>query len=505
MTERAVNPKVLKKSSHVSSIPEGEVQMILDATLDGVIVQNEDHRIEFVNSAATTMFGREIEQVCHELVGQADFHAKCPIHCIIDEAGETPGFCFDRDGKHFRVRVATWDNVISRTVVAIRDITCARELQQQLEHSQKLKTLGQMTLGVAHDFNNMLSAILGRTQLLRQKEDNQQAMESGLEIIEKVALDATETIKKIQHFTRSTENADFAPVELSEIVDDVVEITRPRWQDQAQENDVNITVSVRSGKVPPVMGNASDLREALTNLMLNSIEAMPHGGTIKIRTIHTGGSACISISDNGTGMPEHVARKVFEPFFTTKGTDNSGLGLGIVLSIIGDHNGEIVIDSDEGCGTTITMRLPIAENMEEVKRPAYLSAETASVNILVIDDEKMIRDLFREILTRDGHKVTLASGSNEGLQAFREGDYDIVYTDLGMPNMSGWEVASEIKKRNPSTAVIMTTGWEIEMDAEELKKSGVDFIISKPFQIQQLRSSVAQAMEIGEKTANKDS
>ncbi|MFC1716898.1 ATP-binding protein [Candidatus Poribacteria bacterium] len=505
MTQRVVNSKTMEESNYGNPVSEDEVRIILNATLDGVMVQNENHEMEFANSAAIEMLGDDTEHVCHELVERADSHTVCPIHCIIDESGEVPGFCFDRDERHFRVRVTTLGDGTSKTVVVVRDITCVKEVQQQLEHSQKLKELGQMTLGVVHDLNNVLSAILGRAQLLRQNPHDQKAIKPGLEIIEKAALDATETMKRIQHFTRSAKDADFVPVNPGEIVSDVVEITRPRWQDQAQKNGINITVFVRSGRVPPVMGNATDLREALTNLMLNSIEAMPDGGSIRLRTLLDEESVCMSISDTGKGMAKHVVEKAFEPFFTTKGMDNSGLGLGIACGIIEGHNGEMVIDSEEGRGTTITIRLPAAESTQRVRRPAQLHTRSTTANILVIDDEAAIRQLFYEILIRDKHKVTRAPGSREGLQAFDEGDYDIVYTDLGMPDMSGWEVASEIKKRDPSTIVVMTTGWELQMDAEELKKSGIDFVISKPFQIQQIRNSVAQAMKMRGKTANIES
>ena len=483
---------MLEKPSHMNPISRDEVQMILNTTLDGVIIQNSSRQVEFANSAAMTMFGDEVERICRGLIEEAD---------RMNEAEQRDRVCFERDGKHFHAsvtRLSDRDGTI-RIVSVVSDITSIKRLQQQLEQSQKLKALGQMALGIAHDFNNVLSAILGRAQLLRRDLLNQQALESGLEIIEKASLDATEMIRRTQQFARSAKDTDLAPVDINEIANDVVEITRPRWQDQAQNSGINITVSVHPGKVPRIMGNASDLREVLTNLVFNSIEAMPCGGAINIKTGINRDGVSISISDTGTGMPEQVKRKVFEPFFTTKGTHNSGLGLSIARGIIDKHNGNIGIDSGEGCGTTVTINLPIAKALEKMEQPTHAPVKAASANILVIDDEPMIRDLFREILARDGHEITLSASSREGLRVFGKGRYDIVYTDLGMPEVSGWEVASAIKKRDPSIVVVMVTGWGTQIDSKKSEESGVDFVISKPFQVHQLRDSVAQAMEIREK------
>lgn len=473
---------------------DDEVRMILNATLDGVIIQNEDRQIEFVNKAVIEMFGDDIEHICREFVEKVDHTDR------IDETEQANGFCFEWNGKYFCAFVTRLgsQNEAARTMGIIRDITGSKRMQQQLERSQKLKALGQMTLGVAHDFNNVLSAILGRAQLLQQNLHDQRTLESDLRIIEKAALDATGIIKRIQQFTRTTKHFDFTAVDVNEVVNDVVEMARPRWQDQAQSSGFDITVSVHLGEVPPVVGSASDLRELLINLVFNSIEAMPRGGTISIRTYADGSNVSISISDTGMGVPEQMKRKIFEPFFTTKGMGNSGLGLSIASGIIDRHNGEIEVDSREGYGTTFTINLPIAENIQKTERPTYIPARVPSTNILVIDDEAMIREILHEILVRDGHTVTVSASSREGLQVFDEGHYDIVYTDLGMPEMSGWEVASAIKKREPSTIVVMITGWAVCMDNKKIRESGIDLIVSKPFQVQQLRDSLAQAMKARE-------
>ena len=501
MTWQIRSSEVADDPNYTGPVLRDAAQIILNATLDGVIIQSEDHKVEFANGAATKLFGDRIEQVCHELVEQAEHHPVCPIHCIVDEAGETEGFCYDGDGKHLRVLVtgSNGEEGIPKNVVVVRDITSIKKLQQELEQSQKLRALGQMTLGIAHDFSNVLSAVLSRSQLLQQRLHDRRALESGLKAIEKLALDATKTTQRMQHFAGSTKDTGFAPVDLNEVINYVVQITRPRWQDQAQKDGSSITVFVRSGKVPPIMGNASDLQEALTNLMLNSVEAISHDGIIKIRTFSDKDSVYVSVSDTGTGMSEQVAQRAFEPFFTTRGADNLGLGLGIVRSIVESHHGEVAIDREQGHGTAITMRFPVPKDEENTKRPVLLPDKGTSASVLVVDDQPIIRELFHEILIRDGHTITLASDSREGLHAFDEGYYDIVYTDLGMPGVSGWEVASEIRKRKPDTMVVMITGWEIQMSKEELSKSGVDLILTKPFQIQQLRDSVVQAMKIKKK------
>ena len=499
MTWQMRGSRITDDLNYTGLVLRDEMRMILNATLDGVIIQSEDHVVQFANSAATRLFGDRIQQVCDQLVERAERHPTCPIHCIVDEAGAAEGFCYDGDGKHLRVLVTGSNGEeegISKNVVVVRDITNIKKLQQDLEQSHKLRVLGQMMLGVTHDFSNMLSAVLGRAQLLQQRLYDRSALESGLKAIEKLAANATKTTQRMQHFAGSNKDTTFAPVDLNEVTNYVVQITRPSWQDQAQKDGAGITVFVRSDKTPPILGNASDLKEALTNLMLNSIEAMSNGGIIRIRTFSDNDSVRVSISDTGIGMSEQVLRRAFEPFFTTRGMDNLGLGLGIARSIVESHRGEMVIESEEGNGTTVAMGFPIPKDEGNAERPALLPDKGTSASILVVDDQEMIRELFREVLVRDGHELALASGSREGLQAFDKGYFDIVYTDLGMPGISGWQVASEIKKRKPGTVVVMTTGWEIRMDEEELGKNGVDFVLTKPFQLQQLRDSVVQAMKI---------
>jgi CheY-like chemotaxis protein len=244
-----------------------------------------------------------------------------------------------------------------------------------------------------------------------------------------------------------------------------------------------------------VSGNASELREVFTNMIFNAIEAMPEGGKIEVRTFNKRREVFIQISDTGIGITEEVRKKIFEPFFTTKPFTNTGLGLSMSYGIVKRFGGEIEVESKVGLGTTFTIILPIGgEEREEVISPSNIK-KGRKARILVIDDEEFVRSVLSRTLAQVNHQVTLAEDGEKGIQLFKEGKFDMVLTDLGMPGMSGWEVCRMIKKINPHTPVGMITGWGMEMSRSKMEEYGLDFFISKPFDFNQILNVVAETME----------
>jgi len=223
--------------------------------------------------------------------------------------------------------------------------------------------------------------------------------------------------------------------------------------------------------------------EVLTNLIFNAVEAMSQGGEITIRTEAKENEVLVYFTDSGQGIPDSIKKKIFDPFFTTKGPKASGLGLSICYGIIKHHKAEIKVESIEGKGTAFTISIPIPLELpskeEKLKEPEKITSR----EILVIDDEEGVRDVLGRILEGETHRVTLAETASKGLEEFKQAHFDLVLTDLGMPEMSGWELAKKIKKINPDIPVGMITGWAPAVSKEKMKEEGVDFILSKPFDL----------------------
>ncbi len=387
-------------------------------------------------------------------------------------------------------RVTGWQGIA-------RDITERKQLEQQLVRTERLRALGEMASGVAHDFNNILGAILGRAQLLRQAGQGEET-KRGLEAIEKAALDGANTVRRLQHFTRRGREEEFFPVDLNQAIKDALAITEARWKDEANLAGATIDVTTTYGKISPVMGNISELREVLTNIIFNAVEAMPGGGKLTFKTEAAEGWVWASVSDSGIGMSEEVKARIFDPFFTTKGVKGTGLGLSVSYGIIRAHHGEISVQSQPGQGTTMLIRLPVPSKVRSAPQPK-LPPSAKPGRILIIDDDGVVRELLSDILQAAGHTVVQAAGGREGLRLFRQGAFDLVLTDLGMPECSGWEVAAGIKRSAPKTPVALVTGWGLTLDRGKLKEAGVDLVLNKPFQYTDVMALVAEGMELREK------
>ncbi len=383
--------------------------------------------------------------------------------------------------------------------IIMRDVSEKKKIEEQLIQSEKLRVMGQMASGVAHDFNNILSIILGNTELLAMQVEilNPEQIKKRLKIIERAGLDAAETVRRIQEFTRIRADKEYFKVDINEIVEEVKEMSKPRWKDQAQGKGINIElITLLKKDLPHIMGNPSELREVLTNMIFNSIDAMPEGGKILIETKSVDKEVHILVTDIGIGISKELRRRIFDPFFTTKGVVSDGLGLSIAFSIISRHGGRIEVESEEGKGTTFTIILPVSFEIKKDGKKSIQTREVKTANILVIDDEEMVRDILGSLLIHRGHNVYKASSGKEGLGIFDKEAIDLVFTDVGMPGMSGWEVATSIKAKDPSIPVALITGWGIQIDDEKMKESGADLILNKPFKINQVLDLVAEAMDI---------
>jgi signal transduction histidine kinase/CheY-like chemotaxis protein len=366
-------------------------------------------------------------------------------------------------------------------------------IREQFSQMEKLSALGELASGVAHDFNNTLAGILGRAQLLQRTNDPEK-IKRGLDIIIKTAEDGAKTVKRIQDFARQRRDHDFELVSVDQILMDASEITRPRWKNCAEASNIHITVNLQIGSNAMVMGDDSELREVLVNMVFNAIDAMPEGGTLTLLTCTVDQSVVVKVIDTGVGMYPEVRSRIFDPFFTTKGKAGLGLGLAVSFGIIRRHGGNVEVDSQYGTGTEFRITLPIATIVEggiavEFANPEpasiiselSLADENAQPRLLIVDDEDFVRDLLQEILEGEGCDVQLAASGSEALAMFQDFRFDAVCTDVGMPGMSGWELAREIRDLNQQIPIAVITGWGEAVGSNEQKAAGVDWVIAKPF------------------------
>ncbi len=377
-----------------------------------------------------------------------------------------------------------------------------KQAQDQVIQAEKLRAMGEMASGVAHDFNNVLAVILGNIQLLLHSFDHYgpEEIKERLKTIEKASKDGAETVRRIQDFTGKRRDREFIPLSLNDLIQEVAAITEPRWKDQAQKKGIHIELVKKLGKIPPILGNPSELREVLTNIIFNAVDAMPRGGQITLSTqAHSEDWVEMRIEDTGIGMTEEVRKRIFDPFFTTKGVTSSGLGMSVSYGIIKRHGGEILVESEYGKGTTFILHLPMGygEEVKEVeKRLEKPMGLMRSAKILVIDDEEAVRDVLSRMLTAKGHQVEVASDGDEGIERFKQQPFDLVFTDLGMPKISGWEVGKTLKALNPKVPIAMITGWGMELNKEKMSENGIDLVISKPFNFEQVTQLINEALEL---------
>jgi signal transduction histidine kinase/ActR/RegA family two-component response regulator len=383
-------------------------------------------------------------------------------------------------------------------------------IREQYAQIEKLSALGELASGVAHDFNNTLAGILGRAQLLLSTKDPER-VEAGLQLIIKTAKDGAKTIKRIQDFARQRRDHDFQPVSVDQLLLDVREITRPRWKSRAESEGVHITLELQLGSDEArVMGDESELREVLVNMVFNAVDAMPQGGTLTLSTREAASAVEIVVTDNGTGMSEEVRSRVFDPFFTTKGKAGMGLGLAVSYGIIRRHEGTVEVESEAGRGTTFRIRLPsakpAAEPVAEAAPPALalVPQPTGAARILVVDDEEHVRELLKDILESEGYGVRTARDGREALALLREADFDGVFTDIGMKGMSGWELAHAVRERDAAMPLAVITGWGDAVSSGERGVARVDWVVTKPFdaaQILAIAREVARRAEARPKNA----
>lgn len=485
--------------THALEESTAQYKSLVESSPDSILMV-QDGRVTFVNHAFTEIFGiSEVEALSPDFDLSRIFDPSSAVlargRIAAWERGETPApadvLGQDAHGRarHLELRGSRIEYQGRPAAECLLvDMTEAKRLRERLNETEKLRSLGELASGVAHDFNNLLGAILGRTQLLRRRGLAPE-IDHDLAVVEKAAQDGRETVRRIQEFSRTRRDKKFEQVDLAEILNDCLEITKTRWKDDALSRKVNIKASIETQPVPPIQGNASELREVFTNLILNAVDAMPQGGRLELTCRQEGDRVVARVADTGVGMTENIRQHLFDPFFTTKGSRGMGLGMSVVYGIVTRHEGKIDVSTSLGKGTSFNLEFPVSH----VRTLAVAGGDGAALpqlirpgKILVVDDEPEVAAVVRDVLATAGHTVDTALSGSDALQMLETSPYDLVFTDLGMPDMSGWEVAEKINEAQPGLPVALVTGWGSALDESEAKKRGVAAVVHKPFEMDEL-------------------
>jgi CheY-like chemotaxis protein/nitrogen-specific signal transduction histidine kinase len=375
---------------------------------------------------------------------------------------------------------------------------------QQTVQQERLRAFREMAGEVAHDFNNTLSGILARAQLLLADVQDPDVRRS-LRMIEQVALEGAWVVRRFQDFSRTRPTRAFQPLDVNQLVEEIAASARSRWSQQLNARGISGEVRCETSAVPTVSGDMAELRQVLTSIALNALDAMPEGGNLTFSTGYEGGRAFCRIADTGIGMTEQIRLHIFDPFFTTKREKGKGFGLSGAYAIVDRHGGEITVESEIGKGTVFTVWLPVASTAAEPVRAPARPAEplptpepepkaAPGAKILVVDDSEEVREVLRELLSRHGYTVVTAPDGESGLVELDGRTFDLAMVDLGLPGISGLEVARRLKQKWPATSVALMTGYGDRMGPDDALAKGVDFVLAKPFSLDQLRSVVDHAL-----------
>ena len=380
------------------------------------------------------------------------------------------------------------------------------EQREKAAHADKMAALGELSFGVAHNVNNALTGILGRAQLLLRTKDAAK-MASGLELIIKSADDGAQIIRRIQDFARQRPSQEFQVVAIAGLLQDACEMTRSRWESRLEAAAIRFALHADCPAL--VMGDPVELREVLVNMIFNAVDAMPQGGELRLSAQETGERLIVSIADTGTGMPPEVKTRLFDPFFTTKGRAGTGMGLAVSFGIIRRHDGSINVDSEPGRGTTFRISLPaVAAGDSRGSAPVPINANTPTtgdrVRVLVVDDEATVREVLIEALEAEGCEVLRAESGEIGLKLYdqNQGKFDAVFTDIGMLEMSGWELITAIRKRSETIPLAIVSGWADAISWDKRHAAKADWIVSKPFDINKIAEIAGEIAERKKRAAS---
>ena len=507
----------LSESTQALEESEGAYRDLFDNAQDLVFTTDLQMRFTSVNKAGLQTLGYAADDV----IGQSMYSFLSPADAgrVREQAElakpgdrrpvvETSFIRADRSESTFelvsrwivRAGETTGVHVIGRDVTERRDREQATmRFRERLHQAEKLRALGEMAAGVAHNFNNLLTVVLGNAELIGMHDDLPEPLQQDARRILESARRCSAIVRRIQTFGRPIDVEKTELVNLPDVVRDTVDLTKPKWQTSTERAGLSVGIEMDLEQVPPIESHGAAWVEILSNLIFNAVDAMPEGGLISVSTRRDGEYVVLSVSDNGVGMDEETRLRVFEPFFTTKDLEQgTGLGLSTIWGLVQTMGGRIEVDSSPGEGAKFDIRVPLASVREEAESVMANGGNGRALRILIVDDEPRVLELLPPLL--QSHRVETANRSAEGLELVRKETYDVVVSDWVMAEVSGLEIAQEVRARSPRTVVVLMTGWEFKSTAAD-PESVVDLVLAKPFEREDVERVIDEAVQLWESRA----
>ncbi|MFN8523052.1 MAG: response regulator [Chloroflexota bacterium] len=487
-----------------------QIETIMQSIGRGVILVDADGHITSANRAASRIFhqpvssilGKRAEQivpVMKSIEGVPIPDAERPAALALRTGNDQPEreIVAEIDGDD-RILVITTNLIrdpggaVTGAASVIGDVTDARRAEERRVQADKLRALGQLASGVAHDVNNLLASVLGRAELARLELErggmDPRRISEALRVIEQAAEDGAQTVRRIQEFGRVREHSPPEPVDVLAVARDAIDLTRSEWRDKANASGRSIETSLDVEPNLFVSATAAELREVLTNLIINAVDAMPGGGRIAISAQRMDEMVRISVADTGVGMAASIRRRALDPFFTTKGEGGTGLGLAVSYGIVQRYGGQLSIETAPGQGTTVIVELPVSAQEPPAELPPPVPRDVKR-HILVVDDEPALASVLQRLLESEGHSVVACTSGTEALARFDPSVHELVMTDLGMQDLNGLQVAAAVRLRSPNTPVILVTGWGNELDPDHPPR-GISRVLPKPYRLAKVLEAV---------------
>ncbi len=470
-----------------------------------VLISDTEGNIEYVNPKFTQVTGYGLDEVIGKnprilKSGELPQEMYKKLWDTITSGNEWNGeFCNKKKNGELYWESASIsavkDNsgVITNFVAIKEDITESKKIREALLESEKFKSLGIISAGIAHEFNNILAVMVGNAELLR--EDDKE-LKKGLDSIVKAGDDGAEIVRNMLKFAKPEGRNIFGYIfsDIRKIINEAIEFTAPRWKNMSQAKGLDYIIDKEGMKeVPKVLCNTTELREVFTNIINNALDAMPNGGTLSFSLRNSENNVFINISDTGCGMTEEVKRKICDPFFTTRRPLGTGLGMSVSYGVIMRHNGSIEVDTESGKGTTFSLRIPIDNKAVQPELPTESETQVTTTmkrRILVVDDNDDICAVLENLLIKSGHAVKTVNNGAEAIELVGEEDFDLVLCDLAMPNVYGYDVIKSVNKLDRRPKIGIITGWEEVLNPVDDGNYRIDFTLKKPFKHSVLISKI---------------
>jgi len=477
------------------------LQDVLDHLTDIIVLADSEYRIIDANQSANIIIGqgnlltgRKCHEVIHDKASPCD---NCPLPGTLETGSLINSNFFDaRYGEFFEERthpIVNDDDVLEGFIITVRNISDIRAAEDESAQSRRLASIGKLTAGAAHDFNNVMAEVMGQIHLIKKTAVDPLLIKQ-LNLLESSTRTGSDTIRRMLDFARGGRATEMETLDTASLMQNVVYMAQARWMELQQKEGVFISTISDFKPELYIAGSKSEIINAVTNLIFNAVDAMPDGGLLSMSTAEHNFKIHIVVEDTGTGMTEDVRNRIFDPFFSTKGSSGTGLGLSEVYGTIKRHGGEILVESEVGVGTKISLIFDKVDTgpMEE----SELGLDVPPIRILAVDDNEYFTEILNELLTDEGHTVSTFTSTKEAFKEFTRSDYDLVITDMEMPEMGGREFAELIKSVGKNTPILLLSGWPIFLEDEPSLAEFIDFALAKPFTVEDIQGIIVKALEI---------